>query len=123
MKRIAIIKSIAHAWTGIRYAYRRERNFRVQLLAAILAFFFGAVLHIKQNEWVVLLLLVLLVLLLEMLNTAAEHFLDVLRPRFELQVKVTKDLLSGAVLIAALFAVCIGAVIFVPAIVERVFGL
>jgi diacylglycerol kinase len=122
-KRFAFTKSFLHASAGIRYAYRHERNFRIQLGVALATLALGALLHIRRSEWIVLLLLVLLVLLLEIVNTAAEHFLDVLRPRFELQVQTTKDLLSGAVMIASLFAFVIGALIFVPAIVSRITGL
>lgn len=118
MKRSRFFVSLRDAWSGIRHVFRRERNFRIQLVAAGMALVAASVLDLQRVDWMVLLLLILLVLLLELLNSAAEHFLDVLRPRLQLQVKFIKDMMAGAVLLGAVGAVLLGACIFTPYIIE-----
>jgi diacylglycerol kinase len=52
------------------------------------------------------------VLVLELLNTSIEHLVDLVKPRLNEYVKEVKDVMAGAVLLASVFAVIIGAVIF-----------
>lgn len=120
MKRSHFAQSLKDAWRGLGSVFLRERNFRVQLLAAGLAIGAGFFLRLERVDWAILVTPVLFVLLLEVLNSAAEHFLDVLRPRLQLQVKLIKDMMAGAVLLAAVGAVIIAALIFAPYIFEWV---
>ena len=49
-----------------------------------------------------------------MFNTAIEYLTDLVSPEMHPLAKKTKDVASGAVLIAALIAVVIGLFIFIP---------
>lgn len=113
MKRTGFLQSIRNAWAGIVQVFRRERNFRMELIAAGLAVGAGFFFNIQRAGWMSLIIIILLVLLLETLNSAAEHFLDVLKPRLHAQVKLIKDMMAGAVLLTAVGAMLIGALIFV----------
>lgn len=106
--------SVRNAWRGVVFVFRHERNFRVQLFIAALVLLAAFMLHISKAELMVVLLLIFLVLGLEIMNTAFEKFLDVVKPQLHEQVRVLKDIMAGVVLVSALGALVIGALIFLP---------
>lgn len=112
------LKSIQHAAKGVQIVFKHEANFRIQTVVAVCMIVLGFVLEIRKYEFVTIVLLIILILVLEILNTAAERILDVLRPRLSYQVQVVKDIMAAAVLIAAFGAFVIGSMIFIPYLVE-----
>lgn len=58
----------------------------------------------------------IIVFLSEMLNTAIEFLSDVVSPELHPQIKKVKDVSAAAVLFAALGAVVIGCIVFLPKI-------
>jgi diacylglycerol kinase len=94
-------------------------NFRVHLVAGIgaicLAFYF----RITEIEWLFLIAAVAVVLCAESLNTALERTVDLLQPERHPLARDAKDLGAAAVLIASLFALIVGLIVFAP----RIFGL
>lgn len=114
MNRSQIQESFFHAWQGIRYVYRHERNFRIQLAAAWLVVVLMWLWELTTAERVVLLLLVMAVLTLELLNSALEKFVDLLKPRLHLQAGVIKDIMAAMVLLVSLGALVVGVIIFWP---------
>ena len=61
-----------HAANGISHVFSNEINFRVHVLAAIVAVVAGVLLNISAVEWLFVIGCCMLVLLLEILNTAIE---------------------------------------------------
>ena len=55
-----------------------------------------------------------LVIITEMLNTAIEFLTDLVSPNFHPLAKKTKDVAAGAVLVAAIIAVILGLMVFLP---------
>jgi len=107
-------KSVLDAWHGVVYVYRHEQNFRIQIVLAIFIVILMLVLRLRKSEMVVILLLVFLVFILELLNSALEKLLDILKPRLQLQVALVKDIMAAMVLIASIGALIIGSLIFLP---------
>ena len=109
-----LIKSFRYACEGLISTYRSEQNFRLQVAVSVLviaaSFYFG----ISRKEWVIVLLVICLVLLLELLNTALEKVMDILKPKIHHYVKLIKDVMAAAVFLASLFAIIIGVLIFWP---------
>ncbi len=62
-------------------------------------------------------LAIALVIISEILNTAIEIDIDLTSPEYHPYARDTKDVAAGAVLAAALFALIIGLLVFVPKIV------
>lgn len=91
-----------------------EPNFRIQLWIGGLVIFFTLVLGVHRTEALLVYALIVLVLILELLNSAVEKLLDILKPRREYQVEITKDIMAGVVFCAAIGAVVIGVIIFLP---------
>lgn len=110
------IKSFAYAGAGIGQFLRREHNARIHLAATILVAVAAIVYKVSHMETVALVSVIGLVWVTEMLNTCLERMADLLTKEEHPEIKFIKDLAAGAVLVAALAAVIIGTVIFIPRI-------
>ncbi len=109
-------KKFAVAWAGIRGAWQSQVSLRVHGLCAGLVLALAAVSSLTPLEWAVLLLVIGLVISLEILNTAVEAVVDLCSPEQSELARIAKDAAAGAVLVAAITAVAVGAFIFVPAL-------
>ena len=107
-------RSVGFALNGLLQLIRLERNFQLHVIAFIgvlaLGFFFG----ISSMEWLVIFLISALVMGLEAINTAIENLCDFYSTEANERIKKIKDISAGAVLIAAVFALCIAVVVFLP---------
>lgn len=108
-----------HAWwtaarfalAGLDFAWRTQRNFRIEVVCGGLALALALALRAPLSP---ILLASALVLSLELLNTALEALVDLVSPDFHPLAKVAKDAAAGAVLLASLGALLIGLVEFAP---------
>lgn len=108
------LRGFGYAARGIRYALAGQVNILVMLALAVVAVVLGAVFGIARVEWMVLVAMIGLVLSLELLNTAGEKLVDILSPERDERYGRVKDILAGAVLVAATAAAVAGALIFLP---------
>jgi diacylglycerol kinase (ATP) len=108
------IRGFGYAFNGLGYAAKTQLNFRVHLVASLLAIFMGYALHISTNEWLWIILCIAIVLMAELFNTALEFLVDLVSPNYNELAGHVKDIAAGAVVIAALFALITGIVIFLP---------
>ena len=107
-------RSLGFALNGLLQLIRYERNFQIQVAAFIGVLALGIFFGISSMEWVVIFLISALVMGLEAINTAIEHLCDLYSTEANERIKKIKDIAAGAVLIAAIFAVCIAVVVFLP---------
>lgn len=114
--------SLRDALQGVLFVFRHEQNFRVQILIGFIVFALGFWLRLRAAEFIIIGLLILLVLILELLNTAVEKFLDLVKPRLHHHVEVIKDVMAAAVLLASLGSIIIGSFIFIPRVIEFLGG-
>ena len=89
-------------------------NFKIHLLAIMAVLLAGWYVQLAIADWLWIILAVGLVLVAELLNTAIEVLVDLVSPEYNAMAGKVKDIAAGAVLVAALISVCIGAVIFIP---------
>ena len=108
--------SFGYALAGIRFAWKSQRNFRLEVYMGLLALGLAVWLGV---ELVQVLLLIALVLSLELMNTALEAVVDLASPNFHPLAKAAKDIAAAAVLITSLIAVLIGVILFIPPLVAR----
>lgn len=73
-----------------------------------------ALIPLSTLERVILLLAIASVLVLELLNSMIERLVDLVKPRLHGYVRDIKDLMAAAVLVASLFALAVGSIIFFP---------
>ena len=112
-----VLKSFKYAFSGISYALRTSRNFKIQLIFAVTSLMIGFLLQISQSNYVILISTIMSVLILEILNTSIESIVDlVVKKEFSSLAKISKDTSAGAVLLASINSVIIAVYIFVPKI-------
>ena len=114
--------SFKYAFGGWKLMLTGQRNFWVQVALAALAAGLGFLLHISRSEWLALIIVIALVLSLEMVNSALETLADAVNKNPDPLIKKAKDLMAGAVMLAAFFALVTGAVIFLPRIFYWLFA-
>ncbi|MCW4398160.1 MULTISPECIES: diacylglycerol kinase family protein [Lentilactobacillus] len=114
-KNKTFIQSLGHALDGIKRLLLEERNFRFDLIMAILVLALAVIMRININEWLWLFAAFFSVIGSEVLNTIVENVVDlIVGHHFDALAKRAKDVAAGGVLLSALFAVIIGMLIFVP---------
>lgn len=107
-------RSVSHATDGLIYAVMHERNFRIELVFAVLVVASIFVFKVKNWEAIVLILMIMWVLITELTNTVLERVVDILKPRIHPYARLIKDLMAAVVLISATVAVIVGVIIFYP---------
>ena len=111
-------QSFVYAFRGLRHAFVYHQNLRIHSVLACLAIVFGVLLRISFCEWVAVLLMIFLVLAAEMINTAFEEMTNLLKCEHDRRCEIAKDVSAGMVLLAAIFAVIVAAVVFLPKIIQ-----
>lgn len=115
---ISRIRSFKPAFEGWWLVLRSQQNTWVHTFFSLLAIFLGFLLRISAIEWTIILLTMALVWVTEFLNTAIEVLVDLVSPDPHSLAKAAKDISAAAVLIAALAALIIGLIIFLPPIIR-----
>ncbi|MCA9835578.1 MAG: diacylglycerol kinase [Trueperaceae bacterium] len=100
----------------MKYAWRNEPNFRIELTIAVLAFLLSLWLKVSP---VAILVMTALVLALELLNSALEATIDLISPDFHPLAKLAKDAAAGAVLLTSFLAVLVGLFALGPALLTK----
>jgi diacylglycerol kinase len=112
------IYSVLFALQGIKQFFSRDRNGKIQIVIGITAIILGFTLSISSSQWLLVLFCIGLVISLEMINSAIESFCDLVTTDFHPGIKIVKDVAAGAVLLASIFSLIIGLIIFIPALVQ-----
>ena len=110
------LKSLKFALMGAFKLITTEHSIMVQISLGVLVTIAGFYFEISKMEWLFQTLAVGLVLSIEGLNTAVEKIADFIHPEFHTRIGFIKDIAAGAVFFAAITALLIGAIIYVPII-------
>tara|TARA_R110001592_G_scaffold138225_1_gene356916 strand:+ start:36741 stop:37115 length:375 start_codon:yes stop_codon:yes gene_type:complete len=102
------------AFQGLLLFIKEGAHAKIHLMAAWVVVFMGWFFNITKTEWILSLFCIALVLSLEAINSAIEYLVDLASPDFHPLAKKSKDIAAAAVLIAAIFALIIGLLIFLP---------
>ena len=114
-----LIASFRHAFAGVGYALRTQRNAQIHLAATILAVLLGFWLALGTTQWCLILMAIGLVWMSELSNTALENIVDLITPEYNELAKTAKDLKAGAVVAAAFAAAGIGILVLGPPLFLR----
>ncbi|MBK9190846.1 MAG: diacylglycerol kinase family protein [Crocinitomicaceae bacterium] len=109
---------LGFALNGIRTFFKECRNAKIHLFMAFIAVVTGIALRIHPSDWGWILLSISLVFITEMLNTSIEKLADEVTLEKNPEIGKLKDISAGAVLISALFAVAVGLIVFIPAVLR-----
>ena len=111
------IKGMLYSLKGGIELLRTEPSIQVQFVMAILVTIAGFYFNISREEWMAQILCIGLVMGLEGLNTALEEIADFVHPDHHPKIGRLKDFAAGAVGIAALVALIIACIIYIPKLV------
>src|SRR5690606_18066341 len=112
------IKSFKFALRGAWMILIRKYSLHVQFSIGVLMTIAWFVVGITPTEWMFQCLAIGLVLSIEGLNTAVEKLADFIHPDFHHKIGFIKDIAAGAVCFAAVIAVIVGLIIYVPYLSE-----
>jgi len=108
------IKSFGYALEGLKSFFKTQHNAWIHVVAAVVVITAGILFHLSLKEWIALSFAIALVFISELFNTAIEFLCDKVSTEIDPKIKLVKDISAAAVLIAAIVAVVIGAIVFVP---------
>lgn len=107
-------KSLGFAAKGAFKLITTEHSVMVQSAIAVLLTIAGFYFEISHEEWLVQTLAIGLVLGIEGLNTAVEKVADFIHPSYHEKIGFIKDIAAGAVFFAAITAIAVGCIIYLP---------
>ncbi len=108
------LKSLKYAFNGAVKLITTEHSIMVQSSLAVILLFAGFFFNISKTEWLFQTLAIGLVLSIEGLNTAVEKVADFIHPNFNDKIGFIKDIAAGAVFFAAMTAIAICLIIYLP---------
>lgn len=112
-------QGVGYALKGMRVMVATQEHARIHLLAATVVLGLGFWLSVSALEWCVLVLAIMGVWVAEAVNTAIEFTVDLCSPGFHPLAGKAKDVAAGAVLSAAVLALLVGGIVFVPRLLDR----
>jgi len=114
----SVFVSFKYAINGIKTAIKKEPNFRTHLTVALATLITAYIVGFTTPEWLLLAFTISLVFILELINTALESIVDLVSPEISAKARVAKDVSAAAVLLSAILAVIVGAVLFIPKVLQ-----
>lgn len=108
------IRSFRFAFEGLASFLLKEHNAWIHFMATIVVFTLAALVGVTKNELLALVFAIGFVWVAEMFNTCIERVMDFVSDQRHPEIKFIKDLAAGAVLIAAITALIVGVVVFIP---------
>ncbi len=108
-----LLNSFQYALRGLKFAYRHDQSFRMEVWASPIIPIFGYLFWpVESYEILFLALSLALIFITELINTAFERALERLHPERHELIGVSKDIASAAVLMALIFTAVVLVVIF-----------
>jgi len=114
------MRSFGYAFRGLSLLIKNEHNSRIHLLAAVAVVTLGLLLKISSQEWALILIVTGIVFISELFNTTVENLSDIIEPGKSEKIRNIKDYAAAAVFISALISAIIGAIIFLPKLIDLV---
>lgn len=103
-----VARSFNHAYRGLIYAVRTQRNMRIHVVIALLVLVASLLVGVSALELAALVIVIMLVFVTEMFNTALEFTVDLVTREYHPLAKLAKDVSAGAVLVTSVGAVLVG---------------
>jgi diacylglycerol kinase len=108
----------ADAFAGVALGIVGQSSFYVHGLCFVLVVLVGLMMRLEWWQWTALLLASSLVVCLELVNSALESLARAVTDTYDSNIDQALKIASGAVLLAAGFAVFVGMVVFVPRLLQ-----
>jgi diacylglycerol kinase (ATP) len=112
-------RSFRFAGAGLRLVFKTEHNAWFHFGATIVVIILAFIYRVSVTESALLAVAVGLVWMAELFNTCIEKIMDFISKENRSEIKLIKDISAGAVLAAAVIALIIGCLVFIPKIFHR----
>ncbi|HEW91864.1 MAG TPA: diacylglycerol kinase family protein [Thermotogaceae bacterium] len=113
MKSRSLIESFKFAIDGLSFAFKTERNLRIQAVIGLIVIVTSISIDLKNLELLWIFFAIVVVIGGELLNTVIEKICDLLSEHnYNSTVKVIKDISAGLVLTVSVFSIMVGVMIF-----------
>ncbi len=113
-----LLRSFRFGLAGLAYVFRTEQNMRIHVGMAAFVIAAGWFFRISASEWLAVVFCIGAVIAAEAFNSAIERLADRVEPGEDRLIGLSKDAAAGAVLALAIASAAIGAIIFLPKILE-----
>ena len=120
MERRHFLRSVGYALKGIAFAFRTQRNLRWHGIAACATLVLALGLRLHRVEMAILVVVIGLVICAEVLNTAVELTIDMIKITEHPVARIVKDVAAGAVLITAIMSIAVAWFVIWPHLVRWV---
>ena len=107
-----LVESFNYAIEGLMSALQNEKHMKFHTLSAILIVILAILTNASKVEILLVSISVAFVIITELINTAVEALVDLISPERHPLAKLAKDVAAGAVLVAAINAICVGYLLF-----------
>jgi diacylglycerol kinase len=111
------MRSFKYARAGAQHVLTTQRNIWIHLGIGLLVLLAAVALKLPALELAVIVLTVTVVIVTEMVNTALEELVNLVKPEEHPAAALIKNVAAGAVLAAALGAIFVGLFIFIPRLI------
>lgn len=112
-----LAKKFGYAFRGMGRAFVTDNSFKYHFAFSILVIALGFVFQLQEMEWVAVVFAIGFVVVAELFNTAIEYLVRILVREHHTEAGLLLDIAAGAVLFAALVALTVGLIIFLPRLV------
>ena len=108
------IKAVKFAAKGFWILITTEKSIITEVIIGIIMTIIGFLMNISTTEWILQIFAIGIVLVAESLNTAIEKIADFIHPDYHKKIEFIKDISAGAAFFAAIMALIIGLIIYIP---------
>ena len=114
----SIVKSFKYAFMGIGFMLRTSVNIPLYFTFTLVVVVFGIYFQISSYEIGWILIMALLVVCMEMINTAMEEIVNLIKKEHSTEGKIVKDVAAGMVLLTTISYIIVVLFIFIPYIIR-----
>ena len=108
------IKAFTYAAKGFWILITSEKSIIAQAIIGLFMTILGFIMNLSATEWMFQVFAIGMILVAESLNTGIEKLADFVHPGYHKEIGRIKDISAGAAFFAAIFAVIIGLIIYIP---------
>lgn len=112
------MRSFKFAQDGAKHILRTQRNMWIHLGFGLVVVLAALFLRIEAASVAVLFLAITLVIVAEMINTAIEETINLVKPEQHPLAELIKNVSAAAVLSSAVGSVVVGLLIFIPRLIQ-----
>ena len=113
-------QSFYNALYGIAYCFKTQRNIPLIMIATVAVLLLSWWFAISIIELLIVITAIGLVIITETVNTAIEKAVDLITDKYHPLARLAKDVAAGGVLLAVLYSIVVGLIIFLPRLLELI---